>query len=136
MFFDLNSCVDITSHYSWKLISLSIKNIVVRIRNSLLNRDLNDLLLLFYSFSLTNFAFIFLVHSFASSSTFIAFHLGLSHYSRTNLNHFNSNSDSLTILTFYRITTSFSLTIRTNSVSCDRYFFHTTCINFLKSYFN
>ena len=59
--------VDIASQDIWILITLAIKNIVMGIWNSLLNRHLKRLLTLYHSFTITSLAFILLTEDVPSS---------------------------------------------------------------------
>ena len=136
MFLYLNSGIYITSHDSWELICLSIENIVMGIGDSLLDWNLDNLLLLFDSFALACFAFVLLFHDLTSTFTFLTLDLSLSHDSWSYLYHFDCYSNSFAFLTFDRIASSFSLTIWTDSISCYCYFLHCPVIDIFKSNLN
>ena len=136
MFRNDDSSINISSLYSWYLITFSMKSVIMRIWHSRLDNNLQCFLLSFYFFSITIFAFVFLLKDLTTRIAFFTSDLNLTVHSRSYLRQLDCNSLSFTSSALNNILTSLSITITADSISRYSYLFYFTCIDLLQSYLN
>jgi len=129
---NLDPHIYISSHDSWQLIALAVKYVVVLVRHSRLDRDLELFLLFFHSLAFTSFAFGFLCYLLPQSTALLATHLSLCIHSWTQLDHFHCDPLPFAILALLNFASPFAVTVSTNSVPSDSDLFHRTQIDLLK----
>ncbi len=117
MLLEVDSNIDISSHCSGVLVTLSVENVVVGIRYTLLNSYLYYFLSLFYALALASFAAVYLIDYHSRSAAIIARSLNLGIHSWAKLGHFHGNTRTLAVWAFLWINSTFAFAICTNSHS-------------------
>ena len=115
----LNGNYYITRFHSRELVSFTVEYILLSIRSTFINLDINDFLFFDNFFTIAVLAFVFLINLFTLSIAFITRTCSLRIHSRSK--HLHDSSHTFTITSFTCLDsaslTSSAFTLRTNSVS-------------------
>lgn len=116
--------IDVTSHDPRVLIALPIENVVMRVRDALLDGHFYHLLGLFHTLAFTALALVLLVHDHTHPVAFLTWSLDLRVHAWPQLGHLQDNTFALAIGTRLGIGSALSLTISADPHASDLHFLH------------
>lgn len=136
MVLNFYSSVDVSCDYVWSFVTLSGEDVVMEVRDTLFNCNLNSLRFLFNLVTLAAFASIFFLHDLTLPFTSVTLSLTLGVHSGAQLDELLDNTSALALGTLGDILASLAITFDTVSISVELDLFHTAVVHFVEGDFD